>query len=181
MGLFQRDLIPRLCKESGRWMVVSKEASDYRVRNNDGRRPVNITITQRPGVSTAMFQAFFPVRFSLEREPKGLFGRILLRNFEMKHGAAWSMYIGQSAEACLTLVAKVPIAALDAGRLNVTCDEIVNEMNAFQQELHDKYRYEAGLPAGSYGNGLPSVAEPYFEPERQTTLVQPPKRYQLPR
>jgi hypothetical protein len=179
MGLFQRDPIAPLLKESGRWVIVSKEGSDYRIRNKDRRQSVYIYVVRRPGAYSTLFQAHFPVQFSLTHEPKGLFARVLLRNLNLMYGAAWSMYIGGSAEACLTLIARVPNAVLSATRLDVTCEEIVEEMIAFHRELHDKVSYEAELPYG-YGNRKPLVTERNIESERFIAVPKPPMRYQLP-
>ena len=57
-----------------------------------------------------LFQTWLPIRFSLEHEPKGLFARVLLRNGNL-HLSSWSMAIGGSCEACLTLVTNLPRAA----------------------------------------------------------------------
>jgi hypothetical protein len=112
MQLFRREMIPRLCEESGRWVVISSEAGDYRVRNADGRATVYINVYQRPGTCDTLFQANFPIRFSLEREPAGLFARVLMRNFSLKF-SSWMMYIGESCEACLILAGRVPTVALE--------------------------------------------------------------------
>ena len=180
MGWFTRELIPQLCREGGnRWVVISKEPGSYRLRNNDGRRPVYITVSQRAGTTTVLFQAFFPVRFSLEREPRGLFARVLMRNFNLGR-VAWSMYIGESSEACLTLWTNVPKNSLDATLLHVVCNEMAQEIRELQDELHEKFRYGPEPSGGNHDNVLASATERYFASVRETLLPQPPMRYRLP-
>jgi hypothetical protein len=176
MRIFRRDLIPRFCRESGRWVVVEREVDNYRLRNNDMRSHVYITVFQRPGAAFVLFQSWFSVRFSLEHEPRGLFARVLLRNFDLQH-AGWSMFIGESCEACLLLSASVPRMSLDAGLLHFICDEILTEVNGLQHELHEKFRYSVERHDG--GNGKPSAAEQYFGSGVEN--VTHSMRYQLPR
>jgi hypothetical protein len=149
MQYYQQEMVPRLCAESRRWVVVSAEAGSYKVRNNDGRRSVHITVSQRPGATCTLFQAFFGIRFSLEREPRGLFARVLLRNFQLKF-AAWGMYIGESCEACLYLSTLVPTAGLHAMLFTAICEEILTEMNSLEDELHSKFTYNPGSPPERY-------------------------------
>jgi hypothetical protein len=171
MQLYRHEMIPRLCEESRRWVVVLSEASEYQVRNDDERRAVYITVSQRPGLLHTHFQAHFRIRFSLEREPPGLFARVLMRNFALGL-SAWSMYIGGSCEACLTIWAKCATSALTTAMFNTICDEMVEEFNGLENELHEKFRY-GGITA-EY------PVEPRHEAARCDSLPQPPMRYRVP-
>jgi hypothetical protein len=170
----QQEMIPRLCAESSRWTVVSREVDAYQVRNDDGRRPVYIRVNQSRGATTTHFQAFFPIRFSLEREPPGLFARILLRNFHLKL-ATWGMFIGGSCEACLYLAAQVPTAGLDAAWFDFICEEILAEMNSLQDELHAKFSYQVAAPGND--PGYPVGQREEVAPRDS---LMGPRRYQLP-
>ena len=139
--------IDRLAQAAG-FVVVSKEADKQRVRANDGRSAVYIDVGNSGEFKNVLFQSWFSVRFSLEREPQGLFGRVLIRNLDVCW-SKWAISLGGSCEACLTLSASVPPAALDARLFADICNEITDEMNAFHRELHEKFRYSAeplGMP-----------------------------------
>jgi hypothetical protein len=136
------DLIAQLCEQTG-WVLVGREADKHRVRTNDGRPPAYIDVNCSAQKVNVVFQTWFQVQFSLEREPKGLFARVLMRNLELCW-SHWALSLGGSCEACLTLSASVPTASLSAPLFVDICDEMTREMNAFRQELHDKFRYSLG-------------------------------------
>lgn len=171
------DVIERLCQQTG-MVLVSREADCYQVRNGDhtSKRYIDVTYSER--VANVLFQTWLPIRFSLEHEPKGLFARVLLRNGNL-HLSSWSMAIGGSCEACLTLVTDMPRAALNAELFSKACWEMVREVNGFQQELHDKFSYEAGgrvvdAPLAGHRDTLDRV-------QVRETLPNGAVRYRLPR
>jgi hypothetical protein len=171
------DLIERLCRETG-VVFVSREADRYEVRNGDHASTRYISVWYSDRFTNVMFQSWFPIQFSLEQEPKGLFARVLLRNGQL-HWSGWSMAIGGSCEACLTLVANVPPSALDAHLFASVCGEMVAEINAFHQELHDKFRYAAG---GRMVDASPcEIRDMLDNVQVRESLPNGPVRYRLPR
>jgi hypothetical protein len=188
-------LIPRLCRESGRWLVIGQQADLYRVRANDHKPIVEIDIRCPGGGPAVLFQAWFPVRFRLDNPPSGLFARLLLRNID-RGFAKWSMVIGQSCEACLTISGLVPLRALVASLLDCVCGEIRDEILGFQAELHEKFSYFVPPPAQgtpAYGTAGAVTEIEYAEPampappallpaEEAWRMIQEtgPRRYRLP-
>jgi hypothetical protein len=136
------DVIEQRCREAG-WVFVSREVDLYRVRSGDYKSPVYIDIRSSERFSSAVFMSWFPIRFSLEKPPAGLFARVLLRSLSLTWGS-WQMSIGQSSEACLCVRARLPAAALTAELFRDVCEEIAGEIRAFHQELHDKFAYNMG-------------------------------------
>ena len=136
------DLVSRLCRETG-FVLTGREADHYQVRSGDHYPPVYIELRYSERRPNVMFQAWFPVRFSLEKPPAGLFARVLLRNTSMTW-AAWGMSIGQSCEACLYVSAASPQRAIDSRVFNAICQEITGEVREFRQELHEKFAYDLG-------------------------------------
>jgi hypothetical protein len=61
------------------------------------------------------------------------------------------MHIGESCEACLSVSAGIPRAALTASLFDSVCEEIAEELRQFHQELHDKFLYDLG--GGGNGSG----------------------------
>jgi hypothetical protein len=136
------NLIQQLCRKTG-WGLLGQEAGRYQVRSRGTHSPVSIEVCYSERQVNVLFQAWFPIRFSLEKRPSGLFARVLLRNHPL-HWSSWQMSIGGSCEACLYLIASVPRTALDAGLFQEVCTEIANELRDFHQELHDKFLYDLG-------------------------------------
>lgn len=149
MGFFQREpLIPRLCRESGRWLMFARQGDRYWVQATDQKSIVDICVRDTGSTPSVLFQTWFPVRFSLEKPPSGLFARLLERNLDL-HFTAWGMAIGNSCEACLTVAGRAPRAVLGAALFDVVCGEIRDEINGFQGELHEKFRYSMGTPVAN--------------------------------
>lgn len=143
-GKRRETLIERLCRQSGgQWRIHRRDFDEYGVRNPANSRCELILIRHREGLDSVIFQSIFPMRFSLETPPAGLFARLLMRNFDCLY-AYWTLTIGQSCEACPYLVARVPTASLDGRLFDQVCREIMNELLAFRQELYDKFRYDLG-------------------------------------
>jgi hypothetical protein len=160
------DTIHRLCRESGRWLLTGREYDSYWVRANDHRPTVSIQIRYAANDPTVLFQAWLPVRFPLANPPHGLFGRLLMRNLELRF-AAWAVSIGQSCEACPTVAALIPTSALDASLFDFVCREVRDEILGFQKELHEKFAYAVpppvqGTPA--YGTAGAVTEIEYAEP-----------------
>jgi hypothetical protein len=186
------ELIPRLCQESGRWVLVRQQHDAYWVRTSDPGRLVEIYIRCSGDAFTVLFQAYFDPRFRLDNPPSGLFGRVLLRNHDL-HLSNWAMYIGESCEACLYVAAMIPKAALTASLFDKVCRELVDEINGFKRELHDKFLYDPPPPPGGHGGGgqpevryiepaepppaLPAAAEAWRIIQQQAGSV----RYRLPK
>ena len=177
------DLIDKLCRESGRWMVVSREADDCRVRAvGDPKSVQYIDIRDGEHCRDILLQTWFSVLFPLENPPSGLFGRLLLRNFALKY-AAWSIQIAGSCEAGLCCSARLPKAGLCASLFDFACRELVNEINDFHQELRDKFRYSVGgvVPGrvANTGNGtfgLPGQEVRFLGPVEVNTVLAPRPR-----
>jgi hypothetical protein len=154
-----QDLIERLCDETG-WVLAGREADLYRVRSGDHRAPVYIDIRYSEQYCNAVFQSWFPVKFSLEQPPAGLFGRVLLRSIYLRW-ASWEMSAGRSCEACLVLSACLPVAGMHADLFRPVCEEIATEIRRLRRELHDKFAYDLGedptpmTAAGEPRGGLP--------------------------
>lgn len=161
MGLFRRDnLITRLCRESGRWLLIGREGELYWVRADGCGRLQEIFIRYREHAASVAFQSRFPVRFPLDGPPSGLYARLLMRNFQRVF-TSWAMDIGESCEAVLRVVARVPTVALDAPLFDEVCREMVDEIADFHQELRDKFR---GVMDGHGGGpAVPDVR--YIEPD----------------
>lgn len=136
------DLIERLCRESG-WVLASREADFYRVRPGDHRAIQYVEIRYGERFAQVLFQSFFPIRFSLQPPNPGLSERLLMRNRNL-HWSSWTATIGGSCEQVLYVGASLPAAGLNAWLFGQVCSEMVNEIAAFQQELHDKFRYGLG-------------------------------------
>ena len=69
------DTIERLCLDSG-WVFISREVDYYRVRSGGHQSNVYVDIRSSERFSNMLFQCWFPIRFSLEKPPSGLFGRV---------------------------------------------------------------------------------------------------------
>ena len=147
-----QDLIERLCRQSG-WIFIHREADRYRVRASEHPPIRDIDVWYATRLTNVLFQVDFPIRFSLDPEPSGLFARLMMRNSRLTW-SAWSMSLGGSCEACPILVANVPPAALDARQFAGICREIIDEVNAFYVELHDKFRYSASGPVTPNQNNV---------------------------
>ena len=145
-GLLHRQpdtLVERLCRESGRWIVLTSELDWHEVRSVARPRIHNIKIRHGEGDASLIFQSYFPVRFSLENPPSGLFGRLLMRNFDLYY-ASWVATISGSCEAGLQVVARLPRVGIDATLLDRVCHELADESDSFDRELRDKFRYGGG-------------------------------------
>jgi hypothetical protein len=147
------DLIERLCVESG-WLLTGRQADLYQVRPCDPRAIHYVDIRYKEPYPNVVFQCWFPIRFPLQ-QPSGLSERLLMRNKNL-HWSSWTMTIGQSCEACLYVGASIPPSSLNAWLFGNVCQELVNEVRAFHQELHDRFRYSLGGDA---------VEAPYLPPQ----------------
>jgi hypothetical protein len=153
-------VIERLCRETG-WGFIGQEAGRHQVQSRGTRSPVAIDVCYGERQVNVLFQSWFPIRFSLEKPPAGLFARVLLRSHAL-NWSAWQMSIGGSCEACLYLSASVPRTALDACLFQAVCTEIAEELRQFHVELHDKFAYDLG---GVVPTVLPAaLAVPQPEP-----------------
>jgi len=182
------NLIDRLCHECGQWMVISSQLDAHQVRSVNRYKISHIDIRYMEGHASVIFQLYFPIRFSLENPPSGLFGRLLLRNHEL-HYATWVMNIVESCEAGIQVAARLPRQGIDARLFHRVCTELADEADGFGQELRDKFRYSVGgvTPGhamqepprhyGTIGQSGPEVR--YIEPVQQHQIGQN-GRYRLP-
>lgn len=136
------NVIESLCRTIG-WVVTRREADIYQVRSGDHRANVYIEIRYNERSPNVVFQSFFPIRFSLDEPPAGLFGRVLLRTASLTW-ASWALNIGESCDAQLCVNAGLPTTALDARLFGKVCEEIAAEIRGMRQELHDKFAYDLG-------------------------------------
>jgi hypothetical protein len=135
--------IERLCDRSRKWMVVSYDKLDsYQLRTTSGRTIYEIGVRHHPERKNTRFQCWLPIRFPLDNPPSGLFGRLLMRSWELAW-SAWVVNISGSCEAGACVSALVPNAALDAELFNDICGEQAEEVAAFHKELRDKFNYAA--------------------------------------
>ena len=151
------DLVERLCEESGKWLIASRLGDRYSVVNADRMTQRFIDVRTCEEMAFVKFTAEFPVRFSLDREPRGLFARVLMRCIPL-HFANWRLDIGESCEAVLYLFASQPRAAMDARLFNAICQEMVQELRDFHTELVEKFRYGGGaadMPGQQSRGGVP--------------------------
>lgn len=140
MNLFRRnDLIRKLCKGTGRWIVIGQEGDVYDLRSNDASRVRHACVRWRADVQFIMFQAYLPLRFPLDRTPSGLFARMLLRNMDVSF-AHWHMDLRGSAEAVAYLAGQWPLAGMTPKFFDAVCREMTDEVHAFHQELREKFR-----------------------------------------
>lgn len=150
MSLFRRkDLIESLCQHNG-FVLTERDAERYLIRLGGPRPRQFITVQYREDFSSVVFQGWFSVRFSLERESQGLFARVLMRNFELRW-PSWAMSIGESCEACLCLVARIPAASINGPLFGQVCREMIEELDAFRKELANKFRYDIGTATDATG------------------------------
>jgi hypothetical protein len=136
------DAIEHLCRDAG-WVVTGREVDRYEVRSADHRKNVYIELRYNERYPNIVFQSWFGIRFSMEKPPAGLFARVLLRSTSLCW-ASWSLHLGQSCEACLTVRASLPKSAMNAGLFRDVCEEIADEIRGFRQELHEKFAYDLG-------------------------------------
>ena len=169
MGLLRRqeDLIPTLSHKTG-FVVTDRQGGRFDVRNADNRRRVCVEIRAVHDSENVTFQCWLGCRFSLETPPAGLFARVLMRSYDLIY-AHWLMIIAESCEGSLCVSASIPRVALDADRFAFVMNEVIDERNAFDQELRDKFRYDvnfdrrpsspsqggANLPMPRNGSNLP--------------------------
>lgn len=135
--------IERLCREIG-WLFVGQEGDHYRVRTADRQSSVYLDVKYSEHTVNTLIASWFPIRFSLERPPAGLFARLLLRSIELRW-SSWQMSIGGSSEACLCVSATLPTGSLKASLFHIVCKEVADEIRAFHLELHNKFAYAIGI------------------------------------
>jgi hypothetical protein len=144
------DPVEALCRRTGT-LILRREGGEYWVRPPCATRGQSIRLGA--GGGNVLFQHHLGVEFPLDREPPGLFARLLLRNLDLSW-TAWSMTIAGRCDAHLSVSARIPIAGLDAALFDAVCREIVGEVEGFHRELHDKFRWGGG------GMGEPGAAGP---------------------
>lgn len=167
MGLFrQDDLITRLCRES-RTTMIRREGDRYWVQPQCSTRGLNVQVAYRTHNHSVLFQCFLDVSFSLEREPQGLFARLMLRGYEL-HFGAWKMAIAGSCEASVYVAARLPTDSLDSGLFAAVCRELLVEVEDFHRELHERFQYGVGSRQfGSVERHRPAAAD------REIRFVEP--------
>ena len=145
-ALFKRKtLVEQLAKQAG-WPISSHCGGHYTVLSADQgpARQVNVRYMESTGF--LRFYADFPIRFSTERTPDGLYARVLLRSSSLGK-CHWLLDIDYSCEAQPYLFAQWPAAVVTPKFFNAVCQEMVNELRAFHQELRDKFAYSVGSGA----------------------------------
>jgi hypothetical protein len=136
------NLIERLCRQTG-WVLTGREADRYQVRSGDHRPPIYIELRYSERAPNIVLQSFFPIRFSMEKPPSGLFARVLMRGTALSW-ASWGLSIGPNCDAALVVSAGLPRAGLSAALFRDVCEEIAGEIRGFRQELHDKFAWDLG-------------------------------------
>lgn len=136
-------VIERWCRQAG-WLLVGREGDDYRIRSDDHRMHVYVTVRYSPRFANVLFQAVFPVQFPLEGAASGVFARITMRNRRLAW-CAWHTQIGGRCEAWPGLASSMPFRGVDGPLFAKVCEEMAGELRSFYQELHDRFAYT--LPA----------------------------------
>jgi hypothetical protein len=172
----REDLIEHLCGQT-RTLIISREGTDYWVRPPCAARTQSIRVGV--GGSDVLFQQHFCVKFPLDRETPGLFARLMLRNFDLHYGA-WSMHIAGQCDGNLSVAARIPIAGLDVTVFESVCRELIDEIERFGQELHDKFKWGVGPAVGGQASVRQSVPEVVYVQPVQQVLPHEPMRYRLP-
>jgi hypothetical protein len=153
------DLIEGLCHESG-WVLTGREVDRYQVRSGDHRSNVYIELRHSDSYRNIVLQSWFPIRFSLEKPPSGLFARVLLRSSSLTW-SSWSLNIGPNCDAALVVGASLPVAGMNAALFCNVCEEMAGEIRGFRQELYEKFAYDLGdgrmpmMAPGPARGGLP--------------------------
>jgi hypothetical protein len=143
--------IELLCEKTRKWAVVRFDKVDYfTVRTLGPCEVYSINIRHHRKHTSTLFQTWLPVNFSLGNTPSGLFGKLLLRSWDL-NWSAWGINIGDSCEAIAAVSALVPTMALDAELFDDICREQTEEVAAMHKELRDKFKY-AGQSGGSYAH-----------------------------
>lgn len=132
-------VIERWCRQAG-WLLVGREGDDYRIRSDDHRMHVYVTVSYSPRFANVLFQAVFPVRFPLEAAASGVFARITMRNQRLAW-CAWHTQIGGRCEAWPGLASSMPFRGVDGPLFAKVCEEMAGELRSFYQELHDRFAY----------------------------------------
>jgi hypothetical protein len=175
MNLFERrPLIEQIVAKSPAWQILRRDGDMHRITSADSGSLTPIVVRapkQRPFV---VFNAFLPIRFSLERTPQGLFARLLFRSNALGL-SSWNMDIAESCEALPYLFAQVPRDSLTPFLFDLICREMTEEIRSFRQELRDRFSYGIG-PVGG-GVHQPSAEVQYIEPVQEHG----PQRYRLPK
>jgi hypothetical protein len=161
--------IERLCRRSGKWAVIEFDRVDrYQVRTTTARHLCEVTVRHVSGKrACTRFQCWLPVQFSLQNPPSGLFGRLLMRSWDLRW-SAWHINIADSCEASACLSVLIPNAALDARLFDDICREMTEEVLSFHRELRDKFNYHvaaasvrqpgtAGVPMIRPGGSTPDI------------------------
>jgi hypothetical protein len=126
-----------LAKQDG-LRVIWQEGTRYRLIDDEMRlHPV--AVRYHPDWPSTTFQAWLPVQFRLDSPPAGLFPQLLLHNYNLIF-AAWTMNITDSCETSLSAAARLPSVALASPLFGEVCRELMNEVEAFHQELRGKFK-----------------------------------------
>lgn len=158
MAIFKRqDVIEAYVASSPAWALVFREVDTYVIGSRDGGSGARIQIRSAERFHSVIFQLYLGTRFSLERTPHMIFGRLMMRSRELIW-PAWVADIGESMEAKVFLAARVPRAALDHALFEEICREMRDEAWGFEKELRDKLDWMRGWtpPQPQGGSGPPA-------------------------
>jgi hypothetical protein len=144
------------CRATGDWQIMARRGDWWTVANTDDGRQHDIAVRYSEKLVVVKFLCHFPIRFSLEHEPKGLFARLLMRNHDL-HYAFWVMQIGDSCEGQPYLFAQWPLSALTTAVFNAICKEMYNEIEAFGRELRGSFKFSGGYAPAHDKAGVPAV------------------------
>jgi hypothetical protein len=67
--------------------MIDRDNGSYTVAANDRRGRCPVTIRHGNGRRGVLFQSWLWINFALANPPQGLFGRLLLRNFDLHYAA----------------------------------------------------------------------------------------------
>lgn len=162
MGLLTReDFVRRLARRTRCWEVVAQKGDSYELRSNDTRAVRRLTVRHRQGVGYVLFQAGFPVSFPLDRTPPGIFARVLLRNVCLKL-CHWNMDLQGGLESWLYLCGQWPESSMTPEFFDAVCHEMTAEIQAFHQELRDKFQGDLTVPTRPASAGTASSIDIRF-------------------
>jgi hypothetical protein len=144
------------CRATGRWQIMARRGDWWYVANTDDRRQHEIGVRYSEKLVVAKFSCLFPIRFPLQREPAGLFARLLMRSHDLNY-ARWVMHISDSCEGQPYLFAQWPVSALTTAVFDGICREMHIEIEAFAYELRGKFQYGGVYVPAQEKAGVPAV------------------------
>jgi hypothetical protein len=138
VGFLKRETLVEQRARQGGWHLLRRTGDNYLLRFADDDVTRLVAVKHGDGSHFVRFSAKFPILFSLDRTPHGLFGRLLLRNGDLEL-STWHMDIAEHCEAQIYLCSQWPVEVVTSAFFDAVCHELVGEIRSFHQELRDKF------------------------------------------